>query len=95
MARKMLTEAELLALPKVGPEAAAAFLQNGTTAQEIRVKAQNGHCIFCTAERGTGRYFYRINVGMLIRFKNGELGLRMDGLPPVSTPQNPFLRVAR
>lgn len=73
--RRAITEAELLQLPKVGTEEAAAFLQNGTTAQEIRIKAQNKHCPFCVAERMKGRYRYRVHVGMLIRYKNGELGL--------------------
>jgi len=70
-----MTDAELLAHKKIGPEVAARYLQNGTTAQEIRVKAQNGHCPFCVAERMTGRYRYRINVGLLMRYKAGELGL--------------------
>lgn len=68
-----LTESELLALPKIRVDHAARFLQNGTTAQEIRVKAQNGICPFCTAEFMTGRYRYRVNVGLLIKYKAGEL----------------------
>lgn len=71
-----MSDTELMALPKVGPEAAAKYLQNGTTAQEIRVMAQNGLCPFCTAELMTGRYRYRVNLGLLIKFKAGELGLR-------------------
>lgn len=67
-----MTDKELLALPKVGPSEAARYLQNGVTPQEIRVKAQNGVCPFCTAEKMNGRYRYRVNVGMLIRFKNGQ-----------------------
>lgn len=70
-----MSDAELMALPKVGPEAAAKYLQNGTTAQEIRVMAQNGLCPFCTAEYMTGRYRYRVNLGLLMKFKAGELGL--------------------
>lgn len=70
-----MSDAELMAMPKVGPEAAAKYLQNGTTAQEIRVMAQNGLCPFCTAEYMTGRYRYRVNLGLLIKFKAGELGL--------------------
>ena len=31
-----MTDMELLALPKVGPVAAAKYLQNGTNAQEIQ-----------------------------------------------------------
>ena len=70
-----MSDAELMSMPKVGPEAAAKYLQNGTTAQEIRVMAQNGLCPFCTAQFMTGRYRYRINLGLLIKFKAGELGL--------------------
>ncbi len=71
-----MTDQELLALPKVRVEDAAKYLQNGTTAQEIRVKAQYGKCPFCKAEQPTGRrYVYRINVGLLLRYKAGELGL--------------------
>ncbi len=66
---------ELLAHKKVGPQLAAEYLQNGTTAQEIRVMAQNGLCPFCDAVKGKGRYIYRVNIGLLMRFKNGQLGL--------------------
>lgn len=68
-----MTETELLSLKKIGPEVAARYLQNGTTAQEIRVKAQNGLCPFCKAEKMTGRYRYRVIVGALIKYKAGEL----------------------
>lgn len=68
-----MTDMELLALPKVGPVAAARYLQNGTNAQEIRVKAQLGKCPFCIAEKMSGRYRYRIIVGALIKYKAGEL----------------------
>lgn len=70
-----MSEAELLAHSKIGPEIAAKFLQNGTTAQDIRVEAQHGISPFCTAKKMTGRFRYRINVGLLIKYKNGELGL--------------------
>lgn len=70
-----ITEQELRELPKIGPEEAARFLQDGSNAQEIRVKAQNGHCPFCKAEKMAGRHRYRVNVGLLIKYKNGELGL--------------------
>lgn len=68
-----MSDEELLALPKVRVEDAAKYLQNGTTAQEIRIKAQNGHCPFCVAIKGTGRYAYRVNIGRLIRVKQGEI----------------------
>lgn len=70
-----MTEAELMAHKKIGPEVAARFLQNGTTAQEIRVLAQNNKCPYCKAELMTGRYRYRVNPGLLIMYKNGQLGL--------------------
>jgi hypothetical protein len=68
-----MTDAELLALPRVGPEEAARYLQNGTSAQEIRVKAQYGKCPFCKAEKITDRYRYRVIVGALIKYKAGEI----------------------
>lgn len=71
-----MTDAELLAHERIGPEVAARYLQNGTTAQEIRVRAQFGKCPFCTAYKPTGRRFvYRINPGLLVKFKHGEIGL--------------------
>lgn len=71
-----MTDAELLAHKKIGPEIAAKYLQNGTTTQDIRVLAQAGKCPFCTADRPTGRRWrYRVNVGLLIKYKAGELGL--------------------
>ena len=70
-----MTDSELLAYKKVGPQVAAEYLQNGTTAQEIRVKAQNGTCPFCKAEKMEGRYRYRVNLGLLIKYKAGEIGL--------------------
>lgn len=75
MSLALLTEAELLATPKVRPEHAARYLQNGTTAQEIRVQAQNGICPFCKAVKGAKRFAYRVNIGLLISYKRGELGL--------------------
>ena len=71
-----MTDQELLALPRVKPEDAAKYLQNGTSAQEIRIFAQKGKCPFCSAFQPTGRrWVYRVNVGLLIKYKNGELGL--------------------
>lgn len=68
-----MSDIELLGLPKVRVEDAARYLQNGTTAQEIRVKAQLGLCEFCEAIRGKGRYAYRVNIGKLMKFKKGEI----------------------
>lgn len=70
-----MSDEELLAHPKIGPEIAAKYLQNGTSAHDIRLDAQEGISPFCIAKRGKGRYSYRINVGLLIRYKHGELGL--------------------
>ena len=68
-----MTDEELLALPKVRVEDAARYLQNGTTAQEIRVLAQYDNCPFCEAIKGRRRYVYRVNIGRLMKFKRGEL----------------------
>lgn len=70
-----MTDAELLAHERIGPEVAAKYLQNGTTAHDIRLDAQEGISPFCVARKGKGRYSYRINVGLLMRYKAGELGL--------------------
>lgn len=70
-----MSDAELLAHKKIGPEVAAKYLQNGTTAHDIRLDAQEGISPFCVARKGKGRYSYRINVGLLMRYKAGELGL--------------------
>jgi hypothetical protein len=70
-----MTDEELLKHEKIGPEIAAKYLQNGTCAQDIRLDAQEGISPFCIAKKGKGRYSYRINVGLLIRYKHGELGL--------------------
>lgn len=73
---KTVDDRELLSYKKIRPEIAAAYLQDGTTAQEIRVKAQKGICPFCTAEKPTGRrWTYRVNPGLLMKYKAGELGL--------------------
>lgn len=70
-----MTDEELLSHKKIGPEVAAKYLQGGYTAQDLRLDAQEGICPFMTARRGKGRYSYRVNVGLLIRFKHGELGM--------------------
>jgi len=74
-----MSDRELLAYEKIGPEVAAKYLQNGTTAQDIRLDAQEGISPFCTAKKNKGgRYSYRVNVGLLMKFKAGELGLHGD-----------------
>lgn len=70
-----MSNEELLSHKKIGPEIAAKYLQNGTTAQDIRLDAQEGISPFCVARKGKGRYSYRVNVGLLMRYKAGELGL--------------------
>lgn len=74
-----MTDEDLLSLPVVRPEHAARYLQNGTTAQEIRVQAQNGVSPFCTAEKMKSKYRYRVNLYLLIKYKHGELGLILPG----------------
>ena len=74
-----MSDNDLLALKKVGVEAAARYLQNGTTVQDIRVQAQAGISPFCKAIRktpGSSKFTYRINIGLLMAFKHGELGLQ-------------------
>ena len=68
-----MTDAELLSYKRVGPEVAAKYLQGGYCAQELRLHAQMGTCPFMRAFKGEGRYYYRVNVGKLMRFKHGEL----------------------
>lgn len=70
-----MTDAELLSHKKIGPEVAAKYLQSGYSAQDLRLDAQEGICPFMRAIRGKGRYCYRVNVGLLIKYKHGELGL--------------------
>lgn len=82
---KSVTDEELMMLPKIKPEHAAKYLQDGTTAQEIRVKAQYGVCPFCVAEKRTPnsrRHTYRINPGLLRAYKAGQLG---NGMAITST----------
>ena len=76
-----MTDAELLAHEKIGPVVAAKYLQNGTNAHDLRLDARDGICPFMTAKKGNGRYSYRVNVGLLMKYKHGELGLRGDRAP--------------
>ena len=77
MARKVLTEAAPRGLPRIRPEDAAKYLQSGVTALEIRMKAQEGKCPFCRAEKtpGAKTWHYRVNLSLLIRAKEGEFGV--------------------
>lgn len=74
-----MSDKELLELPVIRPGHAARYLQNGTTAQDIRVQTQCGVSPFCTAEKMKSKYRYRVNVGLLMRYKRGELGLLPQG----------------
>lgn len=75
-----MTEQELLSHKRITPEIAAKYLQDGTTAHEIRIKARNGTCPYCSAEQPSGkRWVYRVNPGLLMKFKAGELGLLPSG----------------
>ncbi len=77
MARKVLTEAALRGLPRIRPEDAAKYLQSGVTALEIRMKAQEGKCPFCRAEKtpNSKTWHYRVNLSLLIRAKEGAFGV--------------------
>lgn len=70
-----MTDEELLSYEKIGPAVAAKYLQNGTSPHDLRLDAQDGICPFMTAKKGNGRYSYRVNVGLLMKYKHGELGL--------------------
>lgn len=75
-----MTDAELMAHKRITPEIAAKYLQDGTTANEIRVKARYGLIPYCSAEQPSGkRWVYRVNPGLLMKFKAGELGLLPSG----------------
>lgn len=69
-----MKEAEILSMKKVGPAEAARYLQNGTTAQQIRVWAKSGCCPFCQAVKLPGaskRMTYRVHIANLIAYKTG------------------------
>lgn len=71
-----MTDAELMTHKRITPEIAAKYLQDGTTPHEIRVKARYGLVPYCSAEQPSGkRWVYRVNPGLLMKFKAGELGL--------------------
>lgn len=75
-----MTDAELMTHKRITPEIAAKYLQDGTTANEIRVKARYGLIPYCSAEQPSGkRWVYRVNPGLLMKFKAGELGLLPSG----------------
>lgn len=72
-----MTDQELLSHKRITCEVAARYLQDGTTAHEIRIKARNGHVPYCFAFQPSGkRWVYRINPGLLMLFKSGALGLQ-------------------
>lgn len=74
---RVLTIQDLKALPRIRPEDAARYLQSGVTALEIRMKAQEGKCPFCRAEKtpGAKTWHYRVNLNLLIRAKEGAFGV--------------------
>jgi hypothetical protein len=74
---RVLTIQDLKALPRIRPEDAAKYLQSGVTALEIRMKAQEGKCPFCRAEKtpNSKTWHYRVNLSLLIRAKEGEFGV--------------------
>ena len=71
-----MSEEELLALSKVGPDEAAAFLRGEPTAQYIRLWCQDGDCPFGAAkQQSKRRWTYTINRWLLIRYRRGEIPL--------------------
>lgn len=70
--RNNMTDQELRSIKRPKPEDAAKYLANGTTAQNIRIKAQQGKCPYCEAFKPTGhhRYSYTIFVEALIKCKH-------------------------
>lgn len=70
----MITDNDLLALPRVRVEDASRYLQGEYSAQEIRVLAQYGRCCFCAAELGKGgKYRYHIHPMKLMQYRHGEI----------------------
>lgn len=72
-----MSEKELLALPKVGPDEASDFLGGSPSAQYIRMWCAEGTCPFGTAitRPGSTRKDYTICVPLLIRYRRGEIPL--------------------
>jgi hypothetical protein len=71
-----MTETELLALPKVGPDEASAFLGGEPTAQYIRLWCKDGDCPFGSAKQQTNeRWTFTINRMLLIKYRRGEIPL--------------------
>lgn len=69
-----MTDEQLLALPKVGPDEASAFLDGEVTAQYIRLWCQCGDCPFGAAlKMSPHRYNYTINRRRLIKYRNGDI----------------------
>ena len=79
-----MTTKELMSCKKVGPAEAAEYLQNGTTAQQIRAWAQSGACPFCQAiemRPGSKRTAYRVHIGNLIGYRSGREVQPMPDVP--------------
>ena len=69
-----MTDAELLAMPKVGPEEASRFLGGDPSAEYIRVWCQDGTCPFgACVQMSKHRKNYTINRRLLIRYRDGEI----------------------
>mgnify|MGYP001625871437 CR=1 FL=1 len=71
-----MTTKELLGLKKVTVAAAAAYLQSGVTAEELRLKAQEGQCPYISCNYRTEKSKkrrYRIDVRGLILAKCGQI----------------------
>ena len=73
-----MTDEDLLALAKVGPEEASCFLGGDPSAEYIRVWCQAGTCPFGSCvQMSKSRKNYTINRKLLIRYKNGDITASM------------------
>jgi hypothetical protein len=71
-----MRDEDLFCLKKVRTVDAAKYLQDGTTAAELRLLIQEHRCPFADVDLtpGSHRRRYRINVGRLIDCKAGKFG---------------------
>ena len=73
-----MTDEDLLALAKVGPEEASRFLGGDPSAEYIRVWCQAGTCPFGSCvQMSKSRKNYTINRKLLISYKNGDITASM------------------
>ena len=73
-----MTDEDLLALAKDGPEEASRFLGGDPSAEYIGVWCQAGTCPFGSCvQMSKSRKNYTINRKLLIRYKNGDITASM------------------